>query len=173
MRKIAGVILAVLALVNVNSYSQKVNANSAAVPEGTEIQLKFSDAISSKTAAEGDQVVFEVGDNVKIGNTVVIKAGTKAVGEVTNAKKAGMMGRPGELNIRLNYVKVGDKKISLRGTRAKSGDDATTGTIALTVLFGPIGLIKHGKDIEIKQGMSLKAYTAEDVVLPIIAAAQN
>jgi hypothetical protein len=39
--------------------------------------------------------------------------------------------------------------------------------VVLTVLFGPIGLIKHGKEVEIKQGQALHAYVGDDItVLP-------
>jgi hypothetical protein len=37
--------------------------------------------------------------------------------------------------------------------------------VVLTVLFGPIGLIKHGKNVEIKQGSALHAFVADDVAL--------
>jgi hypothetical protein len=37
--------------------------------------------------------------------------------------------------------------------------------VVLTVLFGPIGLIKHGKNVEIKQGQSLHAYVGDDIAL--------
>ena len=36
---------------------------------------------------------------------------------------------------------------------------------ALTVLFGPIGLIKHGSNIDIKKGAPLKVYVGEDIKL--------
>jgi len=39
----------------------------------------------------------------------------------------------------------------------------------LTVLFGPIGLIKHGKNVEVKAGTPIAAYVDEDIGL---AAAQ-
>jgi len=39
-------------------------------------------------------------------------------------------------------------------------------TVALTVLFGPIGLIKHGKNVEIKQGTPLLVYTDENYDVP-------
>ena len=105
-----------------------------------------------------------------MGGVVVAKEGSKAFGEVTNAKKAGMMGKAGELNVRLDYVKVGDSKIKLRGTKAKEGESGQTGAIVLTVLFGPIGLIKHGKDIDVKQGTALKAFVSDDIALPPVAA---
>ncbi len=133
--------------------------------EGEDVPLKFAQDISSKTAADGDPVAFTLSDDLKVGGVVVAKAGSKAFGEVTNAKKSGMMGKAGELNIRLDYVKVSDGKIKLRGTKAKEGESGTTGAVVLTVLFGPIGLIKHGKNIDIKEGTSLKAFVADDVAL--------
>jgi hypothetical protein len=135
------------------------------LPEGTDVQLVFDDDLSSKSATEGDEITLTLADDLKVGDVVVAKAGCKAEGEVTNAKKAGMMGKAGELNIRLNYLKVGSVKIRLRGSKGKEGESGATGAIVLTVLFGPIGLIKHGKDIDIKQGTALKVYVSDDIKL--------
>lgn len=68
--------------------------------------------------------------------------------------------------MRLDYIKVGDTRVMLRGTKGREGDDKTGTAVALTVLFGPIGLIKHGKEIDIKQGTPLKAFVADDTTLP-------
>jgi len=133
--------------------------------EGTDVPLKFAQALSSKSAAEDDPVAFILDEDLKVGDVVVAKAGSKAFGEVSNVKKSGMMGKAGELNVRLDYLKVGDSKIKLRGTKDKEGESGTTGAIVLTVLFGPIGLIKHGKNIDIPQGAPLKAYVADDISL--------
>jgi hypothetical protein len=38
--------------------------------------------------------------------------------------------------------------------------------VALTVIFGPIGLIKHGKNVEVKQGTPLLAYVDQDFAVP-------
>jgi hypothetical protein len=134
--------------------------------EGTDVKLKFAQELSSKTAAEGDPVNFVVDEDIKIGDVVVIKAGTKALGTVTNAKKAGMMGKGGELNVRLEHLKAGDTRVRLRGTKGKEGDSKTGTAVALTVLFGPIGLIKHGKEIVVKEGSPLAAFVDDDVSLP-------
>jgi hypothetical protein len=40
--------------------------------------------------------------------------------------------------------------------------------VALTVLFGPIGLIKHGKNVDIPPGTPLTAYVDQDY--PLLAA---
>lgn len=134
--------------------------------EGVDVPLKFGQDLSSKTAVDGDPVVFILDQDIKVGDVIVVKAGSKAFGEVTNAHKSGMMGKPGDLNIRLDHLKAGDEKIRLRGTKAKEGENATTSTVVLTVLFGPIGLIKHGKNIDIKEGTPLTAYVSDDITLP-------
>lgn len=84
---------------------------------------------------------------------------------VTNAKKAGMMGKGGELNIRLEHRKVGDTKVRLRGSKERQGDDKVGTAVALTVLFGPVGLLKHGKNIDVKAGTPITAYVDEDTRL--------
>lgn len=146
----------------------EVNASTGKVllSEGTDVPLTFDQDLSSKTAAEGDPVVFILAEDIKVGDVIVAKAGARAVGEVTNAKKSGMMGKAGELNIRVDYLKVGQAKVHLRGTKGKEGESGTTSAIVLTVLFGPIGLIKHGKNIDIKKGSALKVYIADDINLP-------
>lgn len=133
--------------------------------EGTDVNLVFAEDLTSKTAAEGDPVTLTLSDNLTVGNIIVAKAGSKAFGEVTTAKKAGMMGAAGDLSIRLNYLKTADGKIMLRGTKGKEGESGVTGAVVLTVLFGPLGLIKHGHNVEIKTGQAIHAFVADDVAL--------
>ena len=141
-------------------------ATTLSLKEGTDVPLEFAQALSSKTAMEGDPVNFVLAEDIKVGDVVVAREGDKAVGEVTHAKKAGMMGKGGELNVRLDYLRVGDTKIKLRGTKGREGDDKVGATVALTVIFGPIGLIKHGKNIDIPEGTPLGGFVGDDINLP-------
>jgi hypothetical protein len=136
--------------------------------EGTEVPLKFTRELSSKTANEGDSVELTLDEDIKVGNTVVAKKGAQAVGTVSNAKKAGMMGKGGELNIQLVHLVVGDNRVHIRGAKGREGDSKVGATVALTVLFGPIGLIKHGKNVEVPAGTPLMAYVDQDISLPAI-----
>ncbi len=122
--------------------------------EGTDVDLKFAEAISSKTATTDDRVNFELDRD--------------AVGTVVHAKKAGMMGKGGELSVRLEYVVVGDNRVRLRASKGAEGDDKVGTAVVLTVLFGPLGLIKHGKNIDIKAGSALRGYVDQDITLPAI-----
>ena len=134
--------------------------------EGTDVKLKFAQDLSSKTAVDDDPVNLVLDEDLKVGDVTVCKAGAKAVGTVTHAKKAGMMGKGGELNLRLEYILVGDTRMRLRGTKGKEGEGKVGAAVALTVLFGPIGLIKHGKNVEVKQGTPLLAYVDQDFTIP-------
>lgn len=136
--------------------------------EGTEVELKFVDALSSKTANEGDPVNLALAEDLKVGDVVVAKAGAKAVGTISHAKKAGMLGKAGELNMRIEHLKAGDTRVRLRGSKGKEGEGKEGTMIVLTVLFGPLGLIKKGKNVEIKEGTAIKAYVDEDIMLSAI-----
>jgi len=142
------------------------NVGKLLLRESTEVPLKFANDLSSKTASDGDTVELVLDSDLKIGDVVVAKKGAHAVATVVNAKKAGMMGKPGELNIQLQHMAAGDNRVRLRGTKGREGDSKTGTAVALTVLFGPIGLIKHGKNVEIKAGTPLTAFVDQDTWLP-------
>ncbi len=148
-----------------NPGTSNASSEKVVLKEGSDVKLKFAQELSSKTASEGDAVNFVLAEDLMVGNVIVARAGAKAVGTVTNARKAGMMGKGGELNVRLEHMKVGDTKVRLRGSKGKEGDSKTGTAVALTVLFGPIGLIKHGKEIVVKEGAPLAAYVDDDVSL--------
>jgi hypothetical protein len=130
--------------------------------EGTDVNLKLAQALSSKTAATGDSVELVLDQDLIVANSVVAKKGSRAVATVSNAKKAGMAGKGGELNLRLEYLKAGDTRVKLRGVQAKNGDNKTGATVGLVVAFGVLGFMKHGKQAEVKEGTAVKAYIDED-----------
>lgn len=134
--------------------------------EGSDVYLAFDEDLSSKTSAAGDQVTLVLTEDIKVGNVVVAKAGAKAVGEITNAEKSEMLGKGGELNMRLDYLKVGTYRIHLRGTQGAGGKDSVGGTIGLMLLCTICGLLHHGKEIKIQKGTALHAYVSDDISLP-------
>ena len=139
------------------------------IPEGTEFSAVTTEKLSSKTASEGDRIALRVDEDVRVDGVVVIPKGALVRGSVSDAKAAGRMGRGGKLNIRIESTTLADgQRINVRSTKAKSGDDATGTTVALTVLFGPIGLLKKGSDAEIKEGTRITLFTdeAKSVTVP-------
>ena len=152
--------------VSASSANEPATTPKLILKDGTDVQLKFAQDLTSKTAVEGDPVSLVLDQDLKVGDEVVVKAGAKAVGTITHSKKAGMMGKAGELNMRLDYLIADDNRLKLRGSKGKEGEGKEGATVALTVLFGPIGLIKHGKNVEIKSGTPLLAYLDENYAVP-------
>lgn len=133
------------------------------IPDGTELSVVTTEEISSKTATEGDPINFKVDEDVVINGKVVIAKGTMAKGIISNASKSGRMGKGGKLSIRVESTNtVDDQKIKLRASKGKEGDDKTGTTVALVVLFGPLGFLKKGKDAKIKEGTKIKVFTDEE-----------
>jgi hypothetical protein len=139
--------------------------NGCLLKEGDQVGLKFANDLTSKTAVDGDPVEFVLDDDLRVGEVIVVPKNAHAVATVSNAKKAGMLGKPGELNVQLQYLVAGDNRIRIRGTKGREGESKTGATVALTVLFGPIGLIKHGKNVDIPAGTPLMAYVDQDIWL--------
>lgn len=135
--------------------------------EGEELVIRFEDRLSSGSNTAGDQFSISLEEDMKLADGTVIKAGYRGRGEVTEAKKKGFMGQAGELNVRLNYLRVGDARVRLRASKGGEGKGAMGATIALTVLFGPLGLLKRGHDIEIKPGQTLTAYVDQDAEIEL------
>ncbi len=139
-----------------------ITGKSVVIPDGTEISAVTTETISSKTAQEDDPITFRVDQDVVIDGDVVIAKGTVIKGVVTNAKKSGFFGRGGELNVRVESTETVDKqKLKVRAAKGKEGENKTGTTVALVVLFGPLGFLKKGKNAEIKEGTQIKVYTDE------------
>lgn len=131
--------------------------------EGTEVRLRLLEDISSATATQGQRFNMELDDDIRVDGVVVVPRGAKALGTVVHAKKRGFMGKGGELNVMVDYLIVNDERIRLRASSGQEGDDKVGATVALTVLFGPLGLLKRGKDIELNPGLVIPAYIDQTV----------
>ena len=136
--------------------------------EGSPVVLSLASALNSKSCREGDPVRLTVAGDVKVDNAIVVRAGATAMGHIARVKKSGMMGRGGELSIDLDYMQVNDTVVKLRGSRGKDGQDKTGAVVGLTVAFGLVGFMKHGKQAEIPAGTNVQAYVDRAVELPAL-----
>jgi hypothetical protein len=141
------------------------------LPEGADVKLRIVDKVTSASATEGQRFSLELDEDVVVNGVVVVPRGAKAVGTVVNARKRGHMGKAGELNVLVNYLIVGEQHIPLRASAGKEGDSKVGATVALTVLFGPIGLLKRGKDVELNPGTIVAAQVDQATEVPDATAA--
>ncbi|MGH9607133.1 MAG: PEGA domain-containing protein [Terracidiphilus sp.] len=143
--------------------------------DGTPVKLRISQTISSADARVDQEVPFEVVEDVKVDNVVVIPKGSAAIGTVTEAQPRRRMGRGGKLNITISYVRLADQeKAQLRAVKDGNGGGhvgAMTGAIVATsiVFFpaAPLFLFMKGKDITIPQGTEITAFVEGDMHLDL------
>ena len=137
-------------------------ATSVAVPDGMEIKVMTTEELSGQKLVEGDPLTFKVQEDVKVNGKTVIAKDTLVKGTVAAAKKKGFMGKGGELSVRIESTQtVDNQKIKLRASKSGAGGDNMGSTVALTVLFGPLGLLRRGKEAKIKAGTVLSAFIDE------------
>ena len=141
--------------------------------DGTPIKLRISQTISSADAKVGQEISFEVIEDVKVDDMVVLPKGATAIGNVTDANPKRSMGRAGKLDISITYARLSDQeKVALRATKDVKGGGhvgAMTGAmVATSIVFfpaAPLFLFIHGKDITIPQGTEITAFVQGDMHL--------
>jgi PEGA domain len=146
-----------------------------ALEDGTPVRLRISQTVSSASAHVGDRVEFEVLEEVKVANTVIIPKGGIAWGTVTKAQPKRRLGRGGKLDIVMDSVRLTDgEKAALRATKAVEGGSHTAGMTAGIVATGlivwpaaPFFLFMHGKDIAIPKGTEVPTFISGDFPLDL------
>jgi len=133
--------------------------------DATPVRLRLSRNLSSASAKTGDTVDFEVLEDLKVGDVLVIARGATAIATVTEAQAKRRMARGGKLDITIDYVRlVNGDKVALKAVKDTSGGGHTgamTGAIVATSLVvwpaAPFFLFMHGKDSTIPKDTEITA----------------
>jgi hypothetical protein len=134
--------------------AQGPQSNSAATPvvrqplafglqDATPVRMRINRSISSADAQVNETVDFEVLDDVKVKDAIVIPRGGMAWGTVTEAQPKRRMGRTGKLNITIDNVRLASgEKVALRAVKDVQGKDITIpkGTEITAYINGDIPL---------------------------------
>jgi hypothetical protein len=141
--------------------------------DGTPIKLRLTRNLSSADATTGDRVDFEVLEDVKVKDVIVVPRGGLALATVTEAQHKRRMARGGKLDVNIDDVRLIDgEKAPLRAVKEAKGGGHTgamTGAmIGTAIVFfpaAPLFLFMHGKDITIPKGTEITAYINGDIPL--------
>jgi len=123
----------------------------------TQVHLKLGRTLSSATAHVGDEVNFEVSQDVIVGGVTVIAKGAPGFGTVTEAEPKKRMGKPGKLDVAVNSVVLANnEKIILRSFGAEHSVEQKSGR--------SIPLLR-GKDVTLAKDTEIIAYVDSDLHL--------
>jgi hypothetical protein len=173
MRLLTTALVCLSFLVNAIAFSPATNTDDSRLTllDATPIKARFTRTISSADAKKGDTIDFEVLEEVKVNDVVVIPRGGTAFGTVTEAKPKGRMGKGGKLDLAIDYVRlINGEKAALRGVKENKGGGSTgamTGAIVATAIIflpaAPLFLFMKGKDISIAKGTEITVYVNGDI----------
>jgi hypothetical protein len=141
--------------------------------DGTPIKLRLTRNLSSADATTGDRADFEVLEDIKVKDVIVVPRGGLALATVTEAQHKRRMARGGKLDVNIDDVRLADgEKAPLRAVKEVKGGGHTgamTGAmIGTAIVFfpaAPLFLFMHGKDITIPKGTEITAYVNGDIPL--------
>jgi hypothetical protein len=132
-----------------------------ALPDGTLVELAIGEPLTSKTAQRGQRFKLLLAEPLRLGETVVLPAGTEGVGEVIHADRARAAGKPGELLLAARFLQGPEGEIKLRGMKlGGSGKDHGNAAMAVATALGPVGFFVRGGQIEIETGTRAHAKLA-------------
>ncbi|UIJ44771.1 hypothetical protein LZK98_17195 [Sphingomonas cannabina] len=132
---------------------------------GTPLQLRMMEELTTKgkKLKVGQRFNMETAEALSLGDTVVIPAGSPAVGEITDVRNKGMWGKSGRINVRALYVRVNGRQIRLTGATDDKGVTGTAGVVASVALVPVVGFFVTGTSAKIGLGSQMKAFLDEDV----------
>src|ERR1035441_8720818 len=141
--------------------------------DGTPVKLRLSQTISSADTKVGQEIPFEVVEEISVNHVIVLPKGATAIATVTTAEHKKSMGRAGRLDISISYARLKDQeKVALRATQENKGGGhvgAMTGAMVATAIVffpaAPLFLFIHGKDVVIPQGTEVTAFVQGDMKL--------
>jgi hypothetical protein len=155
------------------NFLQLSSGETITLHDATPIRLRLSRNLSSADAKTGDTVDFEVLEDLKVDDLLVIARGATAIATVTEAQAKRRMARGGKLDITIDYVRlVNGEKVALKAVKDTSGGGHTgamTGAIVATSLVlwpaAPFFLFMHGKDTTIPKDTEITAYINGEIKL--------
>jgi len=153
--------------------SQPVFQAPLILHDATPIRLRLNRNLTSADAKAGDNVDFEVLDDLKLDDVMLVPRGGTAIATITEAEHKKRMARGGKLDVTIDYVRlVNGDKVTLRAVKeAKGGGHTgamTGGMVATAIVFfpaAPFFLFMHGKDVTIPKGTEITAYVNGEIKL--------
>jgi hypothetical protein len=133
------------------AYAGRYSSRDAMLPRGTQVHVRLEEPLSSRTARVEDRVEARVELPIRDeSGRVVIPAGSRVLGTVTNVDRAQRPARGGKLDLRFDSVEVGSRRFDMRSRLVSVDDELDRGQTAKragigAALGGLLGGILEGK----------------------------
>lgn len=141
--------------------------------DGTPVKLRLTRDVSSADVTAGERVNFEVLEDVRVKEIIVISRDAIARATVTEAQHKRRLGRAGKLSVSIDDVRLSDgEKAPLRALKRGEGGgqqaamaQAMFRTANIFPPAAPLVLLMPGNDVTVAKGTEITAYINGDVPL--------
>ena len=146
--------------------------SASILQDGTPIKLRLLNKLDSRTARNGDEILFEVVNDVVVRGVTVLRRGSPATGVVTQGEASKTMGRAGKLSFTINDIKLRNGgKAPVRAFNRTSGENRTGEMIGMMVeapiVAAPFLLLIHGTNTTFPRGTEITAFVNGDLRLDL------
>jgi hypothetical protein len=150
--------------------AQQPPANT--LQDGTPMKLRLLNKLDSHTAKNGDEIPFDVVNDVVVGGVTVLRRGSSVTGVVTQAEGSKTMGRAGKLSFTINDIQLRNGgKVQVRAFSRTSGENRTGEMIAYMLnaplVAAPFFLLIHGTNTTFPRGTEINAFVNGDILLDL------
>lgn len=119
-----------------NSPITSIFQKKLTLPAGAAVIATLNTTVSSETSNIGDIVVATVGENISVGDKILIPQGSKVYGKVSYLEKAsnGSPAKSGAIALSFNEVEISNgSKIQISGSTPLQRAELTTKTVSTVV----------------------------------------
>lgn len=146
------------------------------IPAGTLVPIRFLSTLSSKSNKAGETFRFQLSENIFLDNKLIIPVYSEGIGEITKAKKATLLSRPGKLEIEFKSLSAldGTSLSLILGEEAEEENKRLyvaigAGILGFIILSNPIGLVfgalVPGKNVKIEEGTEMFLQVKSDTTV--------
>ena len=142
---------------------------SGVLPAGSRVILEVASPVGSAISKRGDMFDIRLAEPIVIDGRVVAPAGTPGQGQVVDAGKSGIGGKPGKLVLAARYLDLGGRRVALRAMKLGwAGDDRSAEVLVTSMIpfVGVAGIFIHGGEIDVAPGTKAVAKLGEDLTAP-------
>jgi hypothetical protein len=164
-RTIAALMAVMLVSASAVAQERRYAGAGGPIPEGTQVEIRIIDNISSETAREGDTFQATLEQAIVANGQTLYPRGADVTGTITRAHRSGRLSDPGELELVLTTISTGGRSYpintqpwSIKGeSHTKSNASKIGGGAALGAVIGAIA--GGGKGAAIGAGVGAAAGT--------------
>jgi hypothetical protein len=146
------------------------------IPAGTPISLELTETLDARSAVEGGHFGFRLNQPIVVDGQTVVPVGAKGVGDIIEAKPAGMAGRGARLLLAVRYIDSGGVHIPVQSLKfvfagSGAGRDETSGAVVVTMVVGVVGFMVPGGDMVYPTGATAVAKVSVATRVPPVGPA--